>query len=147
MKRSHIYLCAIVLSAVFGFLYFSVFSFMGQGVSLQAAGKTPGQFTIYVNQLGIYENAEKMYQNVSALKAKGIDVLAYKKGNLTVFVTHVTKEEKVALEGIPALKELGFKAITKRYDISDQELIEELKKGEYEKVLSSVEASATIQHE
>lgn len=147
MKRSHVYLCAILLSAVFGFLYFSVFSLMGQTPSLQVGGKTTGQITLYVNQLGIYENAEKMYQNASALEAKGIDVLAYKKGNLTVFVTHVTKEEKVALDGIPALKELGFKAITKRYDITDQDLIEQLKKGDYEKVLSSVEATSTIQHE
>lgn len=146
MKRSWIYFYAILFSSLFGLIYFSLFSFVGQDTPDQVNASTSDkqQVTLYVNQLGIYKNASNMYQNVSKLTKEGVDVLAYQKDELTYFVAHITMKEEEARAGIEALKALGFPAITKQYVIQDKQMIEQLKAGNYETVLSSIEATATL---
>lgn len=146
MKRSWIYFFSIVFSALFGTMYFSLFTLISQDESIQQVdtGANKQFVTLYVNQLGIYKNASNMYNNVAKLTDQGVAVLAYVKDDLTYFVSHITMKEEEAAAGVEALKALGFPAITKHYMIEDGALIEQLKKGNYEDVLSQIEAKTTI---
>lgn len=139
MRKIWILVCAVVFSCLFGSGYFYFFSVLlrdSNTVEEEVVNSVGDVSFIYYNQLGVYENTSKMDQEVVGLSNKGIDVYTFKKGNLTVYVSHVSSDKSDTLEGQTELTALGYSYILKECEVMDSlEVSKLLGNNDYQGVL------------
>lgn len=129
MRKIWILVSAVVFSCLFGSSYFYFFSVLlrnPDSVQDEVVNSVEDVSFIYYNQLGVYENTSKMDQEVVSLTNKGINVYTFKKGSLTVYVSHVSSKKSDTVNGQTELTTLGYSFILKECEVSNKVVVGEL---------------------
>ena len=138
MRKLWILAGAILLSCVFGSGYFFFFSMYLKEVPLEIVSSPMGNSSLYYNQIGVFANTTIMDQEIIQLQEMGIQVYTFRKGDLTVYVTHVSTSKEETITGQGELTTLGYTYVLKSESITDQEVITLLKERSYQKVLEKL---------
>lgn len=129
MRKMWILVSAVIFSCLFGSGYFYFFSTLlnePKRIESEVVNSVSDASFIYYNQIGVFENTSKMDLEVSKLSMLGINIYTYKKGELTVYVSHVSSDKNKTLAGQTELATHGYSFILKECEVEDESAITKL---------------------
>ena len=118
---------ALVFAAVFSLFYYAMFHMLD-------VEETKTQRTLYLNQVGIFEESDNEHQ-LSAYQVE-------KEGRITVVTSIYAEEEKTEQEG-KTIEEMGMNYLTKKITVEGSELVQAVDDGDYVRVLQAVDDEDT----
>lgn len=127
---------ALIFAAVFSLFYYALFQLFAQG-SEEASR------TLYLNQVGIFEesgNAQKICDQLQEHQLSAYQV--EKEGRITVVTSIYAEEEKTEQEG-KTIEEMGMNYLTKKITVEGSELVQAVDDGDYVRVLQAVDDEDT----
>lgn len=127
---------ALIFAAVFSLFYYALFQLFAQG-SEEASR------TLYLNQVGIFEEEENAQKVCDRLTAQKLSPYQVEKEGAFVVVTSIYDNEEATEAEAKTLEEMELSYLTKKITVEGSDLVKAVDAGDYEKVLQAVEDEAS----
>lgn len=119
-KKQMIISAGIFFSMLFAGFYYLLFAYVAN---------TPSSVTVYMNQVGLFQEEANSLQMQQSLKEAQIDSRILYKNELYALITGISSEEEEVIQQQEALKQLGYASIMKEVEVKDENLLNELHAG------------------
>lgn len=131
-NRKLIYFFAVLLSGIFTVFYYAVFT------TFSSSDAGISEKSLYMNQVGLYAQADSVNTIVEQLKSAGLDAYTRKSGDVTAVMTGVSTKKKDTKAQQETLTKLQYSFVLKKITTNDPKAIEAIDKKDYAAALEQM---------
>lgn len=132
-NKKLIMMFAAGFSLVFAILYYGLFAMIGN-----VSATSPGEKTLYMNQVGLYREEKSIDGMKADLQASGIDSYTWSQDDLQAVVCGVSFDEAQTKAVQETLKAAEITYIEKSVTVSDAQTLELIDQQSYQEALERI---------